>query len=202
MSLAEDVYDEGPRFESVEAFLDWVEVQPGKWELIDGVARPRGGVTEMMAGGTRTHALIARNALVALAARLGVGPCQAYGSDFAVRLGPLRTAFPDVSVSCEPEADGSDRATDSPVVIVEVLSPSTASYDLGDKASAYRRVPSLRHLVLVRQDRIGVQHFHREVEGQEFGLTEIDQVDGRLALTAIGVEIALADLYARVTFTG
>lgn len=64
---------------------------------------------------------------------------------------------------------------DRPVVIV---SPSTAAYDLGDKVSAYRRMPSLRHLVLIRQDRIGIDHYRRGAEGKDFTVTELDRVDG------------------------
>ena len=88
------------------------------------------------------------------------------------------------------------------MVIFEVLSPATAAYDLGDKASAYRKMPSLRHLVLVSQDRIRVEHYHRSIDGTDFVLTEVDRVDGLLALTAIGLEIPLSELYAQVSFAG
>lgn len=195
MSLAEDS-PSGPRFESAQAFLDWAERQPERWELWDGVARlaPRG-----MTGGSLNHSRLSGNVFFALKSGLGSGSCEAFGSDAAVVLSPGRVAYPDVSVSCEPE-DGP--ALLRPIVIVEVLSPSTASYDGGGKASAYRRLPSLRHLVLLRQDRVEAQHFHREEAGQEFALTEIDRVDGRLRLTAVGVEVVLAELYAGVRLGG
>ena len=191
MSLAEDLHDGAPRFESAEAFLAWAERQPDRWELVDGVAR-------MMTGGSLNYSRIAGNAYFALRSRLVRGRCEAFGSDAAVILGPRRVAFPDASVSCEAETGTS---VAQPVVIVEVLSPSTESYDLGHKAAAYRQMSSLRHLVLVHQDRVAVQHFHREAESQEFSLTEINQVDGCLALTAIDVEITLLDLYAQVVLT-
>ena len=190
MSLAKDIQPAAPRFDSAEAFLAWAESQPERYELIDGAAR-------MMTGGSPNHARISRNALTTLSSRLGAGSCEAFGGDLAVILGPQRVVFPDVSVSCEPvHGPGVTR----PAVIIEVLSPSTAAYDLGDKASAYRRTPSLRHLVLVHQDRVGVGHYHRHAEGQDFTLTELDRVDDVLALTSIGIEITVAELYARVTF--
>ena len=192
MSLAEDLHEGAPRFESAEAFLAWAGRQPERWELVDGVAR-------MMTGGLLNHSRIAGNAYFALRSRLGHGRCEAFGSDAAVILGPRRVTFPDVSVSCEA---GTGTSVAQPVVIVEVLSPSTESYDLGHKAAAYRRLPSLRHLVLAHQDRVAVQHFHREAENQEFSLTELNQVDGRLILTAIYTEITLHDLYAQVVLTG
>jgi Uma2 family endonuclease len=190
MGLAEDVPPAAPRFDGAEAFLAWAERQPERYELAEGTAR-------MMTGGSPNHARISRNALTVLSARLGVGPCEAFGGDLAVILGPRRVVFPDASVSCEPVTGmGADR----PVVIVEVLSPTTAAYDLGDKASAYRRMPSLRHLILIRQDRIRVEHYHRDAEGEDFILTELDRIDGVLALTAIEVEMTVAELYAQVAF--
>lgn len=189
MTLAERL-DPPPRFDNVEAFLAWAERQPERYELVDGEAR-------LMTGGSRNHARIARNALTALSARLGASPCEPFGGDLAVVLGPGRVAYPDASVSCEPEqADALRR----PVVIVEALSPSTAGYDRGDKAAAYRRLPSLRHLVLVRQDRIGVEHFHRVRGDEDFTLSELDRLDATLALPAIGVDMPVAELYARVSF--
>ena len=190
MSVAKEIHPAAPRFDSAEAFLAWAERQPGRYELIDGIAR-------MMTGGSPNHARISRNALTTLSARLGAGHCEAFGGDLAVILGPQRVVFPDVSVSCEPV---SELGVTHPAVIVEVLSPSTAAYDLGDKASAYRRAPSLRHLVFVHQHRVGVKHYHRDVEGQDFTLSELDRVDDILALTSIGVEVSLVELYARVTF--
>ena len=86
--------------------------------------------------------------------------------------------------------------------MLEVLSATTEAYDLGHKAAAYRRMPSLRHLVLVHQDHIAVQHFHRDAEDQEFRLTEVDTVDGQILLAAIGVDITLAELYAQVSLAG
>ena len=192
MSLAEDLHDGAPRFESAEAFLAWAGRQPERWELVDGVAR-------MMTGGALNHSRIAGNAYFAFRSRLGPGRRETFGSDAAVILGPRRVAFPDLSVSCEAEAGA---GVSRPVVILEVLSPSTEAYDLGPKAAAYRRLPSLRHLVLVHQDRVAVQPFHREAESREFSLTELNQVDGRLVLTAIDVEIPLLDLYAQLALTG
>jgi Uma2 family endonuclease len=192
MSLAEDVPQTAPRFDSAEAFLVWAASQPERYELVNGAAR-------MMTGGSPNHARLSRNALTALAARLGAGPSEAFGTDLAVILGPKRVVFPDASISCEPVTG---MGVDRPVAIFEVLSPSTAAYDLGDKASAYRKLPSVRHLVLISQDKIRVEHYHRDAEGTDFVLTEIDRVDGILSLTALGIEISVAEVYVQVTLGG
>lgn len=192
MSLAEHLHPASPRFESAEAFLAWAEAQPERWELVDGVAR-------MMTGGSVNHGRIAGNAFFALRTGLREGPCEAFGSDVAVIVGPSKVVYPDASVSCEPEEG---MGVTRPVVVVEVLSPSTASYDLTHKATIYRRLPSLRHLVFIHQDRIGVQHFHRDAEGRDFTLTDLGRVNDVLALAAIGVEVTVAALYAQVPLTG
>jgi Uma2 family endonuclease len=192
MGLAENLHPAPPRFESVEAFLAWAEIQAERYELVDGTAR-------MMTGGTANHARISGNTLAVLLSRLAGTRCEAFGSDLAIILGPRSAVYPDVSVSCEPIEEA---GLTQPVVIVEVLSPSTAAFDLGDKASAYRKLPSLRHLVLVHQDRIGVRHYHRDAEGEEFALTELDRIDEPLRLTAIDLDLSLAEIYARVTFSG
>jgi Uma2 family endonuclease len=189
VSLAEDI-PQAPRFESAEAFIAWAEARPERYELVDGIVR-------MMTGGSLNHGRLSRNTLTALVARLGSGPCEAFGPDVAVILGPRHVAFPDATVTCEPvTGTGIDR----PSVVFEVLSPSTAAYDLGDKAHAYRGLPSLRHLVLVSQDRIRIEHYHREAADDDFVLTAIDRVDAPLELTAIGAEIPVVELYAQVTF--
>lgn len=190
MSLAEDIPAAPSQFDDAESFLAWAEAQPGRYELVDGVVR-------MMAGATLNHGRLSRNALRALANRLDTGPCEAFGPDVAVIVGPRWVVLPDASVGCEPTTGpGLDR----PVVIFEVLSPSTAAYDKGDKAAAYRNLPSLRHLVLVSQDRIRVQHFHREAGDRDFTLTELASVNAVLALAAIGVEMTAAELHAQVVF--
>ncbi len=74
-------------------------------------------------------------------------------------------------------------------VVVEALSPSTATCDLGGQAVACRRTPTLRHLVCVPRDRVAVRHLRREAASEGFRLTEIERADGALALSAVGVEL-------------
>lgn len=91
--------------------------------------------------------------LVQLAGRLGSGPCQVFSPDLAVEPGG-HYACPDVTVASKPAERGEHRpAITSPTAVVEVLSPSTAGWDRGDKAEAYREIPSLQALVFVATDR-------------------------------------------------
>ena len=114
-------------------------------------------------------------------------------------LGPRHVLLPSASLSCEPDAGP---GLTKPVVVIEVLLPTTAGYDLGGRVLAYQRLSSLWHLVLIRPDRIAVQPDHRDAEGQEFSSTEINRADDVLQLTAIGAQIPAAELYAQVTLAG
>ena len=106
--------------------------------------------------------------------------------------------YPDIAVVCaEPRfQDGQFDSLLNPSAIVEVLSPSTAAHDRGDKFAHYRRMESLREYVLVAQDRVRVERFTRR--GEDWVLTELSQPDDLLRLDSIGCEVALRDIYAKV----
>jgi Uma2 family endonuclease len=143
-------------------------------------------------GCSRNHACMTANIATSLLNQLADdGPCEAFGPDLFLTADDRNVFLPDASVR---NADG------TPVAIFEVLLPGTAEYDLGRKAQHYRRQPSLRHLVLVWQDRIHVMHFHRKAAGDDFILTDLDRVDVKLSLDAIAVELPMIELYRRVVF--
>ena len=101
-----------------------METQPRKLEMA-------GGRLVMMPGGTNAHATIAGNILVALRTRLRGGHWRPYNSDFMVQLGPQDRFYPDASVACGETRD----YTDHPVLVVEVLSPTTRRFDLQCQAA-------------------------------------------------------------------
>jgi Uma2 family endonuclease len=172
-------------------WLAWEERQAERWELL-------GDEPRLMAGGSDNHNQIALNVATALRERLRGGACSVRASDVKVRLPDGRWAYPDVFVRCGPRT-GRETLFDDPVVIVEVLSPGTSSYDLEAKRWAYQEIPSLRHLLLVAQDRVKVELASRAADGSWRSVfhTGLDQL---LPLEAIGVELPLAAVYADVTF--
>jgi Uma2 family endonuclease len=87
----------------------------------------------------------------------------------------------------------------NPTVIVEVLSDSTEKYDRGVKSSHYRRVPSLKELVLISQDRPMVECYRRHEEGGWL-LTEASALEQELVLDSVGIAIPLAEIYRNVEF--
>ena len=119
-----------------------------------------------MAGGSPDHAAIAVNVSALLVAQLRGKPCRVYSSDLRIRVPTTGLGtYPDVSVVCgKVELDPDDRKQQTainPRLIVEVLSPSTADYDRGEKLEHYQRIASLEEVVLVAHDRHHVDVFSR-----------------------------------------
>ncbi len=169
-------------------FLEWEEQQDGKYEF-DGH-----GIVAMI-GGTVAHAEICINLTTALRNRLRGMPCRAYGAELKMEVaGAIR--YPDAVVTCTRIAPDATLMT-QPVVIFEVLSPSTATVAFTDKHDEYRDTPSVTRYVILRQDRMHATVFSR-VEGAWSRAVIVG--DGTLAMQEIGIEVPLAELYEDVVF--
>lgn len=154
-----------------------------------------------MTGGTFNHARIGLNLTSYLHTLLRGRPCQPMNSDMRVSTPSGLDTYPDVSVYCNaPELADNDRTLLNPVLIVEVLSPSTRSYDRGDKFMLYRSIPCLRDYVLVESESIFVEHYQR-IGQHEWRLNEYQALADRLDLTSIGQELELALMYEEIHFT-
>lgn len=154
-----------------------------------------------MAGASREHNLIAGNLFRMIGNQLVDRPCEAYVSDMRVRVGETGPyAYPDVVVACgEPQfEDGEVDTLVNPTLIVEVLSPSTERRDRGRKFHQYRSIESLQEYVMVAQDEVHVERHIRR--GQEWVLSEFDAIDATLHLESIGCDLALRQIYAKVSF--
>jgi Uma2 family endonuclease len=148
-----------------------------------------------MAGGTPSHGRLCAEIGRQLGNALAGRPCSVFTSDVRVRVAATGlSAYPDASVCGRLETDPEDPdAITNPIVIVEVLSPSTASYDRGAKAAHYRRLPSLREYVLVAQDEQRIE-VHRLVDAQ---WQIIDARPGdALVLESIAATIDVTAVYA------
>lgn len=158
----------------------------------------------LMSGGSARHSMIGGNILRHLGNKLEGTPCHPFGPDLKmkVRATGLCT-YPDVSVYCGTrELEPGDRTAQTyvnPTLIVEVLSPTTETYDRGKKALNYRRVESLQMILLVSQDMPCVETHVRQSDGS-WTLREHDGMEKVLRLDAIGVELPLAEIYRSVDF--
>lgn len=172
-------------------FREYLELEASselRYELFDGAVYA-------MSGRSPDHGRLAANVISILTAHLVGKPCQAFTSDLRVRV--LETGLathPDVSVVCGSlERDPEDHNTaTNPIVIVEVLSPSTQRYDREEKAAHYRRIPSLASYVLISQEEQRLEVFSRNQDGS---WTLREARSGAVELPAIGCTLAVADVY-------
>ncbi len=153
-----------------------------------------------MAGASSKHNLITGDIFYGLYPQLIGHGCEIFTSDMRVRASLGDAYFyPDVVVVCgEPEFE--DDVFDTllnPIVIVEVLSPSTEAYDRGEKFARYKHLASLQEYVLVSQDKVWVEHHRRH--GTQWMLSHYRALEDVLPLPSIGCELPLRDIYARVT---
>ncbi len=169
-------------------FLDWEDRQEIKHEF-DGFA------PVAMTGGTVAHAMVGRNLVAILVARLRGRPCQPFGSDLKIQVGGS-VRYPDAFVVCSPVPPNAKIVHDA-VVIFEVLSDSTARTDRGRKNEEYRDTPSVLRYVMLEQDSMRATVFARE-DGRWVG--SILSGDAMLAMPEIGIEIPLAELYEGIDF--
>lgn len=160
----------------------------------------RDGEVVPMPGVSRAHALITINFLVGFGTRLADRPCEVYSGDMRVRVAPARLyTYPDATVVCGTPLFADDR-TDTllnPTVIVEVLSPSTQSYDRGEKFGYYRKLESLRDYVLASQETMLIEHYARQPDG-EWLPTVLREPEQVLSLSSITCELPLSEIYRRV----
>jgi Uma2 family endonuclease len=165
-----------------------------------------GGVMYAMSGGSRSHALIIVNFGAELRNSLRTGPCSVTVSDLRVCVDPNRIyVYPDIVVACEPHEflnDGKGDTLLNPSVVIEVLSPSTQSYDQGAKRHRYQTIASLHEYAVVWQTEARVE-IYRRGPGADWtvsnysGLNEVCEFRG---LPTGPVRVSLADIYERVTF--
>lgn len=148
-----------------------------------------------MAGGSPNHARIAINVASVLNAHLRGKPCAVFSSD--LRIGVRATelvTYPDLSVVCgQLEHDPIDRTghtITNPKVLVEVLSPSTAEYDRGEKIRHYKLIPSLEAIVLVDHEAQRLQLWQRSGDDWRHSESTV-----KITIDAIGCTLAVADVY-------
>jgi Uma2 family endonuclease len=148
-----------------------------------------------MTGGSFKHAAIGLNIAACLTTQLRGSPCRPMNRDMRIRSPSGLDTYPDVSVFCgDPELTDREKTLLNPVLIVEVLSPTTRSYDRGDKFALYRSIPSLRDYLLVDSEQVLVEHFRR-LDNGEWLLHEYRLVTDGILLASIDTTPALSVIY-------
>lgn len=147
-----------------------------------------------MTGASSAHNVIGGNLYVALRNHLRGGPCQAFMADIKLRVEAANAYFyPDVMVTCSENDCSSAYVKSEPVLVVEVLSPSTALFDRDKKFAAYRQLASLQEYVLVDSQQVGVECYRRG-EGGEWILHPYGPEE-TVALHSVGLSLPVEAVY-------
>lgn len=157
------------------------------------------GQVYAMSGGTAFHNRITQNVARAIHSRVAARGCEAFTSDMLVRVRAeqqQRGYYPDVVVACGIEDD--TPTVEAPIMIAEVLSPSTKRTEQGEKKEAYLSLASLHHYALVDPDAARIVLYTRGSDGAWQEPVEIVGREAALPLEAFDAAIPLAEIYARV----
>ena len=185
---------ETPEFVSVDDYLANEAIAITRSEYIDGWVRA-------MTGGTNRHNRVKVNCLVSVALALKGKRCQPFDSDTKVRIcstGRKRFYYPDLQVVCESNAP-TDVYQDAPVLIVEVLSPSTRQYDLDEKLDAYLSIPSIECYIILEQHMPFAIVMRRMEKG--FLRETYEGNEASILLPFLGCSLAFRDIYEGIEFT-
>jgi Uma2 family endonuclease len=168
-------------------FLAWVQAHEGRYELA-------GNRVMMMTGGSRGHAILVRRLAAALEKRLDSGRWTILTSDFGVDVGPATVRYPDVVVDA---AGGQfkDLTATAPVLIAEVISPSSAKDDLGPKADEYLRLPSLSAYLVLAQDEAKARTWVRGAGGFSAQPIVVEGQDAVIEIASLGIDLPLTEIY-------
>lgn len=179
---------------TLDDFITAAEASEERLEFVDGQILA-------MSGASLEHGLIISSIATSLSIQLRGRPCGVVSQGTLVRAQSGDDTFlPDVAVFCgQPQRDrlrGVDLLL-NPVLLVEVLSPSTTNYDHGRKWESYRGIASLQHYLLVAQDKVRVEQYTRH--GEHFWhYTETLGLEAVVRLEALNVSLALAEIYQGV----
>lgn len=152
------------------------------------------------AGATESHVVIVGNVSANFHAQLRNKKCKTYTNDMRVKVNTTGLyTYPDIVVVCGvPKFEDDHRDTLlNPVVIIEVLSPSTENYDRGTKFEHYRTINSLSDYILVAQNKIHVEHYVRQSD-RSWLFSEFKSFEDKFQIESIGCELVVEAIYEKV----
>ena len=161
------------------------------------------GRVEMMAGGSRKHSLLITKAVRLLDTALDGRDCEVHSEAMLVHIASANiSTYPDTMVICgKPNfLDRRENIVTNPIVVVEVVSPSTENYDRNEKFRAYQQLESLKEYVLISQNEPLVEVFARTDSGPWIR-TEYRGLETSVRLESLAVEIPLHKLYEKVDWS-
>src|SRR5205085_6902158 len=125
-----------------------------RYEYLEGELR-------MLAGGSPDHSIIIANLTATIKGPLKGSPCRVYNSNVQLKLTEKRYVYPDITISCDERDRNQKETIHYPIVVVEVLSPTTEAIDRGKKAAYYRACPTIKEYMMVDCEEVFFVEVHR-----------------------------------------
>lgn len=175
---------------------DYITPEDYLWreqQSVDGKHEYINGKIFAMAGASRKHNQIAINLIARLHAHVSGSPCQVFGPDMKLHIrkpGDVRYYYPDIQVSCEDEPE--NYFNTRPILVIEVLSESTARIDRGEKLEAYKSIPTLQCILLVHSEAERVELYARDRQWEGW----VYHPGENLPLSCINLDLPVGDIYA------
>jgi Uma2 family endonuclease len=181
---------------TMEEYIEFDKNNEGRWEYFDGEVID-------MAGGTLNHNQIASNISRILGNKLEEKGCRALPGDMRLKVPKaLPYRYPDVVVACGEslieKIQGQEMLV-NPLLIIEVLSSSTAQYDYSVKFTAYQSIESFQEYLLVAQDRPQVTQYVRQPDGQWLR-KDIEGMESKVRFASVDCELTFSEIYRLVRF--
>lgn len=174
-----------------EEFLAWISGQEERYELVDGEV-------VMMAGAGRRHDQIVVNLITTVNLQVRGGPCQTFTGDTYVSTSSASRRMPDLGVDCGTPDDASLTA-DKPSLVVEVMSPTTAGFDVTVKLAEYQSVPSLDYILFVDTESPKV-HLYSRGDDRIWTDMVLDGLEASVSAAKLSLRLDLKDIYTGLNF--
>jgi Uma2 family endonuclease len=176
-----------------EEYFAWEEKQLEKHELINGQVYA-------MSGGSVNHSRIAIRFVTMVDTHLDTSNCITGNSDLKVKIfGTNNYTYPDVSVTCDDRDKTTDQYITYPCLIIEVLSPSTETYDRSGKFRLYRKNPVLQDYLLVSSISIEMDLYHKNEAGDWLIINY--QAGDTVELKSINLSFPIEQIYRNLDLT-
>lgn len=178
---------------SVENYLAGEETSPIKYEYVYGEVYA-------MAGTSDNHNRIVVNITTSLSIHLRDSKCEPFAGDMKVRVSQQVYYYPDILVSCEQNPE-SPYFRNEPILIVEVISPSTQEIDRREKLLFYQQMPSVQEYVVVEQQKMLIEIHRRQTDGHwiTYYFTH-ENTDEEIEFQSVELKMTLDEIYRRVKF--
>jgi Uma2 family endonuclease len=179
---------------SIEDYLEGETVSQIKHEYVNGEVYA-------MAGASDKHYRISMNLATKLDSHLSDATRETFMVDMKLKANEETFYYPDVFVSCD-KSPKSSFYREEPILIIEVVSPSTRQTDRREKLRAYQQIPTVQEYVIVEQDKMHIEIHRRQTDGRwiTYFYNEND-LDEQIEFQSVGLNLMLEEFYRRVVFT-